>query len=214
MLRIKLIHVHLKGSQTSSQCAKSTYRIRHWPVARILDYMCDSFDPCCTPDNWPPRILKTWSGKFRYQYDKSITMKLMTQLWLTTAKSVAVCSYLRVFSLCFESINILNSFEEKRRCIWVVAPFLGIENTCFQCIRRCCTDLIFLECLEYSGFNITCIIMDFIVAWISNHVPGKVWNEITYPFPNFNGRAVEVWEWISNFITRLMMDVITYSCWD
>ena len=24
--------------------------------------------------------------------------------------------------------------------------------------------------------------------------------EITYPFPNFNGTTVEVWEWISNFI--------------
>ena len=28
----------------------------------------------------------------------------------------------------------------------------------------------------------------------------NVWDEITYPFPNFNGTAVEVWEWISNFI--------------
>ena len=26
--------------------------------------------------------------------------------------------------------------------------------------------------------------------------------EITYPFPNFNGVAVEVWEWISNFSTH------------
>ena len=27
-------------------------------------------------------------------------------------------------------------------------------------------------------------------------------DEITYPFPNFNGATVEVWEWISNFITH------------
>ena len=26
-----------------------------------------------------------------------------------------------------------------------------------------------------------------IPAWISNHMPSKVWYEITYPFPNFNG---------------------------
>ena len=26
--------------------------------------------------------------------------------------------------------------------------------------------------------------------------------------------AIEVWEWISNFIPPLIMDVITYSCWD
>ena len=28
-----------------------------------------------------------------------------------------------------------------------------------------------------------------------------MWNEITYPFPNFNGFSVEVWEWIGNFVT-------------
>ena len=29
-------------------------------------------------------------------------------------------------------------------------------------------------------------------------MPGEVWDEITYPFPNFNGAAVEVWKWIGN----------------
>ena len=29
-------------------------------------------------------------------------------------------------------------------------------------------------------------------AWISNHTPSKVWDEITYPFLNFNGCTVEV----------------------
>ena len=29
----------------------------------------------------------------------------------------------------------------------------------------------------------------------------KVWDEITYPFLNFNDRTVEVLEWISNFIS-------------
>ena len=28
--------------------------------------------------------------------------------------------------------------------------------------------------------------------------------EITYPFPNFDGTTVEVWEWISNFIPCLL----------
>ena len=49
-------------------------------------------------------------------------------------------------------------------------------------------------------------------AWISNHMPNKVWDEITYPFPNFNGCSVEVWEWIINFIPHLIMGVITYPC--
>ena len=44
----------------------------------------------------------------------------------------------------------------------------------------------------------------FILTWVSNYIHYKVWDEITYPFPNFNGAAVEVWEWISNF---------TPHCW-
>ena len=52
-----------------------------------------------------------------------------------------------------------------------------------------------------------------IPPWISKHLSIKVWDEITYPFPNFSGATVEVWEWISNFIPHFIMDVITYPCW-
>ena len=31
-------------------------------------------------------------------------------------------------------------------------------------------------------------------AWIRKYMHYKVWDEITYPFPNFNGGVVEVWE--------------------
>ena len=43
-----------------------------------------------------------------------------------------------------------------------------------------------------------------IPAWISNYIEHKVWDEITYPFPNFNGKAVEVWKLISNFTHTLL----------
>ena len=39
-------------------------------------------------------------------------------------------------------------------------------------------------------------------------------DEIIYPFPNIIGVAIDVWEWISNFIPHFIMDVITYSCWE
>ena len=39
-------------------------------------------------------------------------------------------------------------------------------------------------------------------------MPSKVWDEITYPFPNFNSYAVEVGKWISNFILNSIMDVL------
>ena len=43
------------------------------------------------------------------------------------------------------------------------------------------------------------------------HSNVKVWDEITYPFPNSNGGTAEVWEWICNFIPNFIMDVIGWS---
>ena len=51
-------------------------------------------------------------------------------------------------------------------------------------------------------------------SWISNNIHYKVWDEITSPFPNFNGATVEVWKWRSNFIPHFTGYVITYPCWD
>ena len=56
--------------------------------------------------------------------------------------------------------------------------------------------------------------LTLIPAWSSNHKPGTVWDEITYPFPNVNGATPKVWEWISNFILYCIMDVITHPCRD
>ena len=62
------------------------------------------------------------------------------------------------------------------------------------------------ECLLQS-FKIFCpgleLPMAPILPWMSNYINHKVGDEITYPFPNFNSTAVEVWEWISNFIPTL-----------
>ena len=48
------------------------------------------------------------------------------------------------------------------------------------------------------------------IAWISNFIHYRVWDEVTYPFPNFNGATIEVWEWISNFTPHFTGYVITY----
>ena len=45
-------------------------------------------------------------------------------------------------------------------------------------------------------------------------MPYRVLDENIYPFPNCNGAAVEIWEWISNFTPLSTMDVITYPCRD
>ena len=68
---------------------------------------------------------------------------------------------------------------------------------------------IFLQC-----WNILLTRINFNVAWITNYIHYNVWDEITYPFPNFNGTTIEVWKWISNFIPHFPGEVITYPCWD
>ena len=55
--------------------------------------------------------------------------------------------------------------------------------------------------------------LTLIPAWYK-YISSKVWVEITFPFPNFNGCTIEVWEWISNFIPHFIMDVITDPCWN
>ena len=43
-----------------------------------------------------------------------------------------------------------------------------------------------------------------ILAYISNYTHYKVSDEITNPFPNFNGCNVEIWEWIYDFIPNFI----------
>ena len=38
------------------------------------------------------------------------------------------------------------------------------------------------------------------IADKSNQMLSNMQDEITYPFPNFNGCIIEAWEWISNVI--------------
>ena len=44
-----------------------------------------------------------------------------------------------------------------------------------------------------------------IPAWISSDIQYNVWGGITYPFPNFNGYTVEVWEWMNKFIPHFTL---------
>ena len=50
--------------------------------------------------------------------------------------------------------------------------------------------------------------INFNLTRISNYIHWNMWDEITYPFPNFNGVTVEVWEWISNVIPHFTRHVI------
>ena len=47
--------------------------------------------------------------------------------------------------------------------------------------------------------------LTLIPTWMSNRMPSKLWDEITYPFLNFNGCTVDVKEWISKFSPRFII---------
>ena len=56
--------------------------------------------------------------------------------------------------------------------------------------------------------------LTLIPARISNHLPSKVLMTLLIPFTGFDGCAVEVCEWISNFLLHVMVVVISPPCWN
>ena len=54
--------------------------------------------------------------------------------------------------------------------------------------------------------------LTLIPTWISNYICYQMRDEISYPFPKFNGCTVEIWKWMSNLIIRFTGHVITYLC--
>ena len=66
---------------------------------------------------------------------------------------------------------------------------------------------------KIDSYNSTSSNRGLLLTWI-NPIRYKVWAGITYPFPNFNGCTIEVWEWINNFSLQFTGHVITYPWWD
>ena len=61
---------------------------------------------------------------------------------------------------------------------------------------------------EFSGgpFSLT-----LIPVWLSNFIDCKMWHGVAYPFPNFNGGNVEVYEWTRNFIPHFTLWALIYA---
>ena len=59
-----------------------------------------------------------------------------------------------------------------------------------------------------SSFHLYGLTLIFVIIYYN------VWDEITYPFLNFNDATVQVKEWIGNFIPLFTVYVVTYPCWD
>ena len=130
-----------------------------------------------------------------------------------------ICDLCNTFSRSISEFNMIYTICR----VFIEAPFnLKDCRILSNKYNICCTKNIIIwgqQCLiqlaEFALlFFVTRDPFTNIPAWISNHMPGKVWDEITYPFTNFNGYTVDVWEGITYFIPHIMTDVITYPCWD
>ena len=127
--------------------------------------------------------------------------------------------------ICRRRLYSRNIFGSRTQCNPIANRSMGNPKAftvpCLLNIRKTCDPKIgrkengsywFTECRFFSRDPFISMIY-LIPAWIRNHMPSKVCDEITQPFPNFNGWTVEFWEWISNFITFFIIVVITYPHW-
>ena len=124
-----------------------------------------------------------------------------------------------------------NPFSKTKNCLFYMVNIMGDAVLATQGARASAT-MIFtmLNRINYAPAgkgSITLYILNvcrnyimywhltfLIPAWISNYNHYKVWDEITYAFPNLNSVTVEVCEWINNLISQFTGHVITYPCWD
>ena len=64
----------------------------------------------------------------------------------------------------------------------------------------------------FNNSFLVVVLLSSIPAWISNHTSDTEWDEITWPFLNVNRCPVELWD--CNSLSRFMIEVIIYPCWD
>ena len=83
-------------------------------------------------------------------------------------------------------------------CLWIL-----MFSDMFSLMRR--------DLVNYRGtssivthWGMCPLLLTLMPEWISNY--SKWWDEIIYPFPNFNDYTVEVWKWISHFIPYFIME--------
>ena len=77
--------------------------------------------------------------------------------------------------------------ETRYLSYWTVPRF----SERFPCVNLCVSNGWQISRGAFYWHGLT-----LIPAWISNHIYYKVWDEITYPFVNFNAATIGVWEFV------------------
>ena len=91
--------------------------------------------------------------------------------------------------------------------IWQTLFHVGYSQQIALAIEKLLSDKWYLPNVLYPDYCSQCRLnwesMSMLHEYVThmcvcvNDLFSKVWDETTYPFPNFNGCPVEVWEWIS-----------------
>ena len=148
---------------------ESTKAPRHW-------LLCGEF----TGDRWNPRT----NGHLRGKY-----FHLMTSSWAWNLGSRplagAVVMWAQWCPIPIPYMHVLINLQ-------TVYKFISKSALEVLCELFNSHIFAFWEPFYQHGFSL-------IPAMTSDYTNNKVWSEITtYPFPNFNGATVEVWELIDN----------------
>ena len=82
-----------------------------------------------------------------------------------------------------------------------------------SCNYFCAIDLYQLSCQFYTVCVLSCFVLvrlhgPLLSTWI--RTSSKVWDEITYPFSNFNRCS---WGWISNLTPHCVLHVMAHPSW-
>ena len=124
-------------------------------------------------------------------------------LWLQCSAHSFYVRFRVVYTMLHRS-SILHGVQYMRLTFCTRAT-LGVRYSPWFCGALFCCGYDMRGPFYYHGLTL-------IPALIHNYIHYKVWGEIIYPFPNFNGATVEVCEWISNFIPHFNGHVIAYPC--
>ena len=162
---------------------------------------------CTEPSIWN-QLVKTWS-----ELPKKFSQHCDFKVWCISSFGIAMHYAV--------SLNVVQHFNEYQTASRDYLLMTLSSHWARSNYYTKCPSFMFVSVCQY-GTDYGCqpcqqeppLRLIWIPAWISDYTHFKVWNEITYPFPNFNSCTIEVWEWISNFIPHFAGHMITDPCWD
>ena len=132
-----------------------------------------------------------------------VSKTTLANMSITTAKqagawfNIKIPSYQHRKSHCGDKTVVRSSYlhngisyTRKMACLYWISPQNTTTCMCYG------LDSVHLWISETTA-------LWFQGPWLMNYTHYQVWDEITYPFPNFNGSTVEVWEWTSKLTACL-----------